>query len=334
MNDISRIISNINVIKKYFSNSKILITGANGLIGSYLVKVLSQITKYKIECIDIEKNNLISVNSKIIFHKVDLSKKDFKLPKKNYDLIIHNAGIPSPFYYRKDPLKTIDLAVGSTRRILENFCNKDTKFIFMSSSEIYGNPDKNNIPTNENFKGYVSPQGPRACYDESKRLGETLCNIFYNHNNIHTNVIRPFNVYGPGMRKYDYRVLPNFFNAIINNEPIKVYGSGNQTRTFCYITDFIEGVLRVSALGVPGATYNIGMDKEEITMNELALKISKVLNKKLLIHNIEYPDSYPTDEPMRRCPDITKARKQLDFKPKIYLDEGLEIFWKWWKKNQ
>ena len=109
MNDISRIISNIKDIKKDFLKSKILITGANGLIGSYLVKVLSKITKYKIECIDLEKNNLISHNSKIIFHKVDLSKKDFKLPKKNYDLIIHNAGIPSPFYYRKDPLKTIDL---------------------------------------------------------------------------------------------------------------------------------------------------------------------------------------------------------------------------------
>lgn len=334
MNDFSKIILSSSDIKPNFINKNILITGANGLIGNYLVNVLSKITRNKIDCVDIDNSNLINLKKKIRFKKVDLSTIDFKLPKSNYDLIIHNAGIPSPFYYRKDPLKTIDLAVGSTRRILEKYSSKNTKFIFMSSSEIYGNPDKNNVPTNENFKGYVSSQGPRACYDESKRLGETLCSIFYNHNNLHTNVIRPFNVYGPGMKKFDYRVLPNFFNAIKNGEPIKVYGTGSQTRTFCYITDFIEGVLRVAALGLPGATYNIGMDKEEISMNDLATKIAKILKKKLIIHNIEYPDSYPTDEPLRRCPDLTKARKQLNYKPKIYLNEGLEIFWKWWKKNQ
>jgi UDP-glucuronate decarboxylase len=175
----------------------------------------------------------------------------------------------------------------------------------------------------------VSCQGPRTCYDESKRVGETLCYIFHNMHGTATNTIRPFNVFGPGMQEADYRVLPNFGSLIKANRPLTVYGSGDQTRTFCYITDAMVGFLRVILKGVPGEAYNIGNPKPEISMLGLIERIEAVLGRKLTYNVIEYPDSYPADEPLRRCPDIRKARLQLDYQPFVDLDEGLRRFLSW-----
>ena len=205
-------------------------------------------------------------------------------------------------------------------------------FLFFSSSEIYGDPDSKNIPTKESYRGNVSCTGPRACYDESKRVGETLCHIFHNIRGVHTNTIRPFNVFGPGMQETDYRVLPNFTSRIKANIPLQIYGTGNQTRTFCYVTDAMEGFIRVILSGISGEAYNIGNPNPEISVIELIKKIESILGKKVNYNIVDYPDSYPADEPNRRCPDIRKAKIQIKYEPKIDIDEGLTRFINWSEK--
>jgi UDP-glucuronate decarboxylase len=213
--------------------------------------------------------------------------------------------------------------------MLEVALRARARFTFFSSSEIYGDPDTAHVPTPESYRGHVASQGPRACYDESKRVGETLCYIFHEKHGVATNVIRPFNVYGPGMQETDYRVLPNFASRIKGNRPLNIYGSGNQTRTFCYVTDAIVGFLLVILKGIPGETYNIGNPVPEIAMLDLARAIESVLGRPVPHNIIEYPDSYPADEPNRRCPDIRKARLQLGYSAEVGLDEGLKRFLGW-----
>ncbi len=246
------------------------------------------------------------------------------------DYIIQAAGIASPYYYRKYPLETLEVATVGTKRMLEFGLKHPLKgFLFFSSSEIYGDPDPKHVPISESYRGNVSCVGPRACYDESKRLGETLCNIFHERYGVPTTVVRPFNVYGPGMQETDYRVLPNFASRVIGKKPLMVYGSGQQTRTFCYITDAMAGFMKVLLSGTPGHAYNIGNPVPEITMLELAKVLEKVVGRQLDVQTVEYPDSYPADEPQRRCPDISKAGRQLNYKPAVSLDAGLKRFMDW-----
>ena len=206
---------------------------------------------------------------------------------------------------------------------------KGARFTFFSSSEIYGDPDAKHVPMQESYRGNVATQGPRACYDESKRVGETLCYIYHTKYGTPTTIIRPFNVYGPGMGEADYRVLPNFASRIKGGQPLNVYGSGVQTRTFCYITDALVGFLLAVIKGVPGESYNIGNPRPEISMIQLVEALSKAIDREVPYNLIEYPDSYPADEPMRRSPDIRKARLQLEFEPTVDLNDGLKRFMDW-----
>jgi UDP-glucuronate decarboxylase len=203
------------------------------------------------------------------------------------------------------------------------------RLTFFSSSEIYGDPDAVHVPTPESYRGQVSCQGPRACYDESKRVGETLCYIFHEKHGVATTVIRPFNVFGPGMQETDYRVLPNFASRIKSGKPLNIYGKGSQTRTFCYVTDAMVGFMLVILKGVPGESYNIGNPDPEISMLDLAGRVESVIGRPIARNIIEYPDSYPADEPNRRCPDIRKARLQLGYAAQVKLDEGLRRFLGW-----
>ncbi|HEV8591983.1 MAG TPA: NAD-dependent epimerase/dehydratase family protein, partial [Pyrinomonadaceae bacterium] len=155
------------------------------------------------------------------------------------------------------------------------------------------------------------------------------CYIYHELHGISVSTVRPFNVYGPGMQESDYRVLPNFASRIKGNHPLLVYGSGNQTRTFCYITDAIVGFLLTLLKGVPGEAYNIGNPEPEVSMQQLVECLERVLKRKVPYNLAEYPDSYPADEPQRRCPDIRKARLQVGFEPQINLDEGLRRFLDW-----
>ncbi len=335
--DINEIVKNTKKISKYFSGKNVIITGGNGFLGKYFVEIFNKYNYFlnnpvKVFVYDttIDKVNL-SNSKNIKFIKKDVSKK-FNINKK-IDIIIHAAGIASPFYYRKKPIETLDVAINGTRNLLEYAKKQKAKFIFFSSSEIYGDPDQLNVPTKETYRGNVSSMGPRACYDESKRVGETLCYIFNNYFNLHTNIIRPFNVYGPGMGQKDYRIFPNFISNILNNKKLNIYGTGKQTRTYCYITDAIEGFLRVICFGKSGNAYNIGNNKPEVSVKEIFNILNKIHNKKIQAKLINHPKSYPDDEPQRRCPDISKAKKDLKYKTKVDLEIGLKKFLEWAKVN-
>ena len=319
----------------------ILITGINGFIGKHLLdKLLNNINFDNIDkivgidsFISSNKEEEYTCNDKYDFIESDLINFDFnKLDK--FDTVIHLASLASPVYYKKYPLETIDIGVTVTRKLLEKCKDWNAEFIFFSSSEIYGNPPSENIPTTEDFKGYVSCQGPRSCYDESKRLGETLCYIYNKKFNVNTKIIRPFNIYGPGMSiETDYRMVPNLIKSALRKQPVNIYGTGNQTRTFCYYTDAIEGIVKVINKGDNGETYNIGNDKPEISMIELVKLFEKTINLEMNYQLTPYPEYYPDDEPKRRLASIDKAREHLNFQPKVTLEAGLTETWNWALKD-
>jgi len=340
-NDIAVIAGLLGDVATKFEGKTVLISGAGGFLGKYFIATFEYLNQHvlkkpcKVLAMDIFITGLsedwqFKESDTLTFFRHDISEK-VKIAGA-IDYIIHASGIASPFYYRKYPLETLDVAVTGTRHFLDIAREKGSRFTFFSSSEIYGDPDPKYVPTPENYNGYVSCQGPRSCYDESKRLAETLCYIYSTNFGVHTNTIRPFNVYGPGMREKDYRVLPNFANRIKAGMPIQIYGDGRQTRTYCYVADAINGFLRVVTDGVNGNAYNIGNPEPEISVNDLVKVIEKVLSRPVNHNIVGYPDSYPADEPNRRCPDITKAKLQLQYHPQITLEEGLKRFLEWTDK--
>ncbi|MEE2698220.1 MAG: NAD-dependent epimerase/dehydratase family protein [Pseudomonadota bacterium] len=336
--DINEIVTRIGDNAIALSGKTVMLTGGRGFLGRYFTEVFARLNDTVLDdpCQVVVVDNLITsgeVGSKIIetkhttFYEHDVIKPLNWVGK--IDFIVHAAGIASPYYYRKFPLETLEVAITGTRNMLELAREHQARITFFSSSEIYGDPDAGHVPTQESYRGNVAAQGPRACYDESKRVGETLCYIFHEKYGLATNTIRPFNVFGPGMQETDYRVMPNFANRIKGGRPLNVYGSGTQTRTFCYITDAMDGFLRVITSGVPGEGYNIGNPNPEISMIDLVGRMESVCERGLEYNVIEYPDSYPSDEPLRRCPDITKARRQIGYEPKVNFDDGLKRFIDW-----
>ncbi len=336
--DITEIGSRLKDVAARLSGKTILLSGGRGFLGRYFCRFFAHINENILyqPCNVIILDNLVTSsdaaghfkerpNFKFINHNIITPFK----PDCDIDYVIHLAGVASPSYYSALPIETLEVAITGTRNMLEIAESTDARMTFFSSSEIYGDPHPDSIPTPETYRGNVACQGPRACYDESKRVGETLCHIFHEYHGVHTNVIRPFNVYGPGMLKEDYRVLPNFASRIKDGLPLKVYGTGNQTRTFCYIVDSIVGFMRVVINGGPGETYNIGNPEPEVSMLELVENIRDILGDKVLFETVNYPDDYPADEPNRRCPDINKAQTQLGFAPQITLDVGLSRFLNW-----
>ena len=342
--DIKEIAGNLDYTAHVFSGKTILITGGLGFLGSYFTALFSFLNEKVIEkpCTLILLDNMITGGNHV---SVDSEGQYFKFIKYDIiepyntdgdtviDFIIHAAGIASPYYYREYPLKALDVAVQGTRNVLKLARKHNSRVLYLSSSEIYGDPDPRFIPTQESYRGYVSCLGPRACYDEGKRIGETLCRIFQNRFGVEAVIVRPFNVYGPGMNENDYRVLPNFANLIKRGEPLRIYGTGEQTRTFTYITDAITGFILALTRGVPGEPYNIGSPEPEVSMLDLVGYLEKILNRKLTVNLIEYPDTYPADEPKRRCPSIRKAKLQLKYEPKVDLCEGLKRFLTWTERE-
>lgn len=335
--DIKEIAERISDLNTLFSGKRILMSGGNGFLGRYFRAVFQYLNQHVLE----EKCNLVLLDNFTTSQQsafssdddaIECIAQDVILPfsyDKEVDYVIHAAGIASPFYYRAQPLQTLDVAVQGCKHMLEIAKKYHARFVFFSSSEIYGDPDPKHVPIPESYRGNVSVAGPRACYDESKRLGETLCYIYHKEFGVHTNMIRPFNVYGPGMQEKDYRVMPNFVSKALRNESLQVYGAGSQTRTFCYIADAMVGFLRVIASGVAGEPYNIGTEKPEISMLDLVKSMSTVMGRTLPYDVIEYPDSYPADEPMRRCPDLRKANLQLKYVPDVSFMDGLARYMTW-----
>lgn len=335
--DIAEIATRLGATASAFSGKNILLCGGHGFLGRYFAQVFAYLNLHVLQkpAKLIVLDNLItakqsalpenSVHCRYVQHDISAP---FQCDEP-IDFIIHAGGIASPFYYRAYPLETLEVATVGTKNLLNIAREHKARFVFFSSSEIYGDPDPKHVPTQESYRGNVSCHGPRACYDESKRLGETFCYIYHTEFGVSTNVIRPFNVYGPGMQETDYRVLPNFASRLKARQPLNIYGTGGQTRTFCYVTDAVVGFLLTILKGVPGEAYNIGNPAPEVSVLDLIRYIEKSLDRKIDYHLLEYPDSYPADEPMRRCPDIRKANLQLNYQPVVDLESGLKRFLGW-----
>lgn len=339
--DIDEICKSLGDAAAEFSGRRILVTGARGFLGRYFTDVFLRLNeKYLKEPCEIVGIDNMSTAGELgaelpkdrsfAFVRHDIVKPFY--PERPVDYVLHLAGIASPYYYQKWPLETLEVATIGLKNVLELARASNARLLFFSSSEIYGDPDAAHVPTKESYNGNVSCLGARACYDESKRLGETLVRIYHNQFGVPGMIVRPFNVFGPGMQKLDYRVLPNFAAKVIAREPLNVYGTGTQTRTFCYVTDAIRGFLLALLRGIPGEPYNIGNPTPEISMIDLVRRVQKIVPELAVTYNvIEHPDTYPADEPQRRCPDITKARLQLGYQPKVELNDGLKRFFDWAK---
>jgi UDP-glucuronate decarboxylase len=340
--DIKEIANSIPDTLRKLSGKTVLLTGAGGFLGRYFVAVIKYVNAQPgfnpirvvamdnyVSSVKWNPNEDLDINFEWIYGDAILGAQ---LPDK-YDYIIHAAGIASPQHYRANPLATIDVAVNVTRELLEKAKKDNARMLFFSSSEIYGDPFPEFVPTTEDYRGNVSTRGPRACYDESKRMGESLCWVYENYFDVQVSVVRPFNVYGPGMMPKDYRVLPNFAASIARNEELSIYGDGRQTRTFCYITDAIIGFLKVLVDSQSPNVYNVGNPSPEISMNELAKIVLEISGKKVASRLSDYPDTYPEDEPNRRCPDISRIKTQLDFSPQVTLEVGLSRFLNWAQEN-
>lgn len=263
----------------------------------------------------------------------------------DHDYIIHAASIASPTYYRRKPIATMDANVNGLRYILDYCVAQKTLgtpvlgVLFFSSSEIYGDPPPDSIPTPESFRGHVSCTGPRACYDESKRYGETLCVNFAREHLVPVKVARPFNNYGPGLKITDRRVIPDFSRDIFENRDITLLSDGSAKRTFCYVADAVCGYYKILVRGRPGEAYNIGVETPEIPMAELAQTLAGIGRLRFgysgrVVHTDSSDKDYLVDNPSRRCPDIRKAREELGYDPQVTLDDGLERTLVWYAENQ
>ncbi len=336
--DINVIAEEIKPIAEKLSGKTLLITGGAGFLGNYFLLTLDFLNKNVLDkhCKIISVDNFItglkySIEESDYFKSI---KHDVTIPlkiKEDIDFIISAAGIASPRFYRKFKIETIDVGVFGTKNMLELAKEKKIEsMLYFSSSEVYGDPDTKFVPTPETYFGNVSCIGPRANYDESKRLGETLCINYFEAYNIPVKIVRPFNVYGPGMRMDDYRVIPNFIANIFNDNTIPVYGDGKSTRAFCYVTDAITGFFKVLLSDHNGEVFNVGNNKEEISIINLAKLITEIFDNKVKIKLVEGPnDAYAKSDPKRRCPDLTKIRTKLGYIPKISLKTGIQRFIQW-----
>lgn len=332
---------------KKLEGKEVLISGACGFLGSWFialfdylntVKFTKPCTVYGIDSFiaaDKDKlNSIVKIKSdSILFRKDDISQLTFD-ESESVDYIIHAAGIASPVYYRQFPIETIDgMVLGLSNLLKFSVKHPVQSFLYFSSSEMYGNPYPEFVPTKEYYNGNVSCLGPRSCYDESKRMGETMCVAYHKVHSVPVKWVRPFNVYGPGMRLTDDRVIPKFMFQMLHNQPVTVHVPGTQTRTFCYVTDAMVGFLGAMLEGKDGQVYNVGNNTPELAVDELAKIMRKELSPQAVIEEIEMPPEYPRDQAQRRCPDIAKAKQDFGYKPTVNLEEGLKRMWDWAKEQ-
>ena len=297
---------------------KILVTGGAGFLGSHLCDRLIS-DGHDVTCLD----NFFTGSKQNVIHLLDnpnfeLMRHDVVDPFKVEVDQIYNLACPaSPVHYQHNPIKTVKTSVMGAINALGLAKRVGARILQASTSEVYGDPEVH--PQPEDYRGNVNPIGPRACYDEGKRCAETLFFDYHRQNNVDIRVIRIFNTYGPRMMENDGRVVSNFIIQALSGEDITVYGDGKQTRSFCYVDDLIEAMIRMMNQEEIIGPVNTG-NPNEFTILELAEKVIELTASKSKIIFKELPE----DDPMQRKPDNTLAREKLDWEPQIQLEEGLE----------
>jgi len=300
------------------ANGRVLVTGGAGFIGSHLCERLLK-DGYDVLCVD----NYYSSTRDNITHLIDdprfeVVRHDVTFPLYvEVDQIYHLACPASPVHYQRDPVQTTKTAVHGSINMLGLAKRTGAKILLTSTSEVYGDPEVH--PQTEDYWGNVNPIGPRACYDEGKRCAETLFFDYHRQHDLRIKVVRLFNTYGPRMHPHDGRVVSNFIVSALTGAPLTVYGAGEQTRSFCYVDDLVDGLIAMMDSGdhVTGP-INLG-NPGEFTISELA---DKVLALTASTSSIEYRP-LPQDDPVRRQPDISRAKVDLGWSPQVSLDEGL-----------
>ena len=295
-----------------------LVTGGAGFIGSFLCEQLIKEGHYVICCDNFYTGNRENLKNIYKNKNFELLRHDVTFPLYiEVDQIFNFACPASPVHYQNDPVQTVKTCVHGAINMLGLAKRTKARIMQASTSEIYGDPEIH--PQKESYKGAVSIEGPRACYDEGKRCAETIFWDYQRQHKLDIRVIRIFNTFGPRMQPNDGRVVSNFILQALTNKNITVYGKGQQTRSFCYIDDLVSGILLMMKTENFSGPINLG-NPSEITILELAKEIIDLTgsNSKIIYKDL------PTDDPQMRCPDISLAKKQLDWSPKFDRREGLE----------
>jgi UDP-glucuronate decarboxylase len=356
--DLDQIVAQAGSELAEIAGKRLLITGGGGFLGYYLVQAVLEWNRRAPQPSDrIEltvMDNFLRGAPDWLFRSsqdsgLTLVEHDVRQPLPpdlgHFSFVVHAAGIASPTYYRRHPIETMDANIVGLRSLLDRYAGPDTPgpqaegFLFFSSSEIYGDPAPDCIPTPETYRGNVSCTGPRACYDESKRYGETLCVNFAQQYGARVTIARPFNNYGPGLKISDRRVIPDLARDILAGRDITLLSDGSATRTFCYTADAVVGYYKVLVRGRGGEPYNIGIEEPEISVGDLADTMARLARERFgyegtVVHRESPEADYLVDNPARRCPLISKAREELGYRPSVNLDDGLTRSLAWYAGNR
>ncbi|MBI2323099.1 MAG: NAD-dependent epimerase/dehydratase family protein, partial [Chloroflexi bacterium] len=285
--DVAAIAAELEPLVRPLAGTTLLVTGGGGFLCSYFLDVVAYLNDQawqgpcRMLCVD----NLKSGLARRVAHLLDRPDLRFvqhdvsqPLPEVGrVDWLIHGASIASPTFYRRYPLETIDVNVGGTRQMLELAHSQGVRsMLYLSTSEVYGDPEPGWIPTPEHYRGAVSCTGPRACYDESKRLAETLCVTYHALYGTPVKMVRPFNVYGPGQRLDDRRVIPDLMSSAVYRRPIVLHSDGRATRSFCYVSDAVRAMLYLLVSEADGGVFNVGNDQGEISIADLARRVREI----------------------------------------------------------
>ncbi len=302
---------------------RILITGGAGFIGSHLCDRLLQAGHHVIAMDNLmtgKVDNIAHLAGHEHFHFIKQDVTNYIFIEGDLDVVLHLASLPSPVDYLNYPIQTLKVGALGTHKTLGLAMAKNARFLLASTSEVYGDPLEH--PQREDYWGNVNPIGPRGVYDESKRFAEALVMAYHRYHGVDTRIARIFNTYGPRMRMDDGRVVPNFVCQALRGDPLTVYDEGKHTRSFCYVSDQVEGLVQL-LLSEENEPVNIG-NPDEMTILEFAHKVLEVTGSDSEITFVEPEDARTADDPKVRCPDIGKARRVLGWSPKVSLEKGLK----------